>query len=475
MLGKHTALYFIGRVVPGISSLTMLAAFTRLLTPVEYGRYALIISIVGVLNAVLFQWLGLSVSRYHLAFKERPGVVIATAGVGFALIVLATALVGGGWALIQPSFGYSLIAFAILIACAQAWFDLNLRLAGARLNPIGYGVASSVKAVSALALGAGAFVLGAGLPGVFGSLAFSLVASTLIFSGYWSDFRLRDFDPTILKRFVAYGSPLALTFLLVLVTDLSDRLFLSWYHGVAAVGAYAPSYDLAQQTTGTLMTIVNLASFPLAVAALETNGQAAAQQQLQMNSRLLLAISIPATCGLVILADDVVGLVMGAEFRATGRTIIPLIAIATFLSGIRSAYFDLAFQLGKRTHLQVWVVGIAAAVNLVLNVTLIPKWGTYGAAWSTLIAVAVALCVSIYLGKSAFALPRLHSETTWVVAGSLFTTIGLMALQTWHGTTALILKVGIGFGIYITICLAGNVCGLRSSIVDFNFKQKGTS
>jgi O-antigen/teichoic acid export membrane protein len=467
MLGKHTALYFIGRVVPGIASLVTLAAFTRMLTPAEYGSYALVISVVGVLNAVLFQWLGLSVNRFHSAYEHDAGLVISTAGVGFGLIVVATGIAGAIWAFVQPAFGVHLIAFAILVAWAQAWFDLNLRLASARLNPVAYGVASSIKSICALVLGAILFFLGAGLGGILSGLALALMGSTLLFTRYWCIFRLSDFDPAILKKFIAYGFPLALTFLLILVTDLSDRLFLSWYHGAAAVGSYAPSYDIAQQTTGTLMTVVNLACFPLVVAALEKSGLAAAQQQLQMNSRLLLAIAIPATCGLAALAEDVADLLMGPEFRATGAIVIPIIAAATFFSGIRAGYFDLAFQLGKRTHYQIWVVGIAATANLILNVALIPTWGVYGAAWSTLVAVLLALIASIYLGKTAFALPRVHRETLWVVIGAVLMTAVLFSLHQWHGTIALFTKVSAGFGIYLAVCLVVNVCGLRSSIAGF--------
>ena len=41
---KHSAAYFVGRIGPGLLNLAALYVFTRLLSPRDYGQYALVIA-----------------------------------------------------------------------------------------------------------------------------------------------------------------------------------------------------------------------------------------------------------------------------------------------------------------------------------------------------------------------------------------------------------------------------------------------
>ncbi|MDB5332470.1 MAG: polysaccharide biosynthesis protein, partial [Phycisphaerales bacterium] len=57
---SHAAIYLIARGVPGVVAFLTIPLFTRLLDPVDYGRYTLVVATVALLNALLFQWLRLS-------------------------------------------------------------------------------------------------------------------------------------------------------------------------------------------------------------------------------------------------------------------------------------------------------------------------------------------------------------------------------------------------------------------------------
>jgi len=52
---RHSIFYFIVRVGNGVLAFVALAAFTRLLSPEEYGAYALGMSVATVTSGVLFQ------------------------------------------------------------------------------------------------------------------------------------------------------------------------------------------------------------------------------------------------------------------------------------------------------------------------------------------------------------------------------------------------------------------------------------
>lgn len=467
MLGKHAAIYFAGRVIPGLVSVVTIGVFTRVLSPGDYGTYALIVSAVGVLNVLLFQWLGLGAARYFATHAENPAPVVATAMRGFLAIGVVALLIGlASGMLVNDAVLSFLIFWTAVLGLAQGWFDLSLRIAAARLNPIGHGVATSVKALVALGSGLALFNMGMGLNGVLMALAVALAGSTVIVNrGKLSEFS-RKLDFTMLGAFFRYGVPLSVTSLLIISTDMSGRLFIGYFMDAKAVGMYAPSFDLAQQTLGMLMGVISLASFPLVVNALERDGIDAAKERLLAHGRILISISVPATCGLVVLARDVAAVVVGPAFREMGGQIIPVIAIATFLSGLRSGYFDYAFQLSKRTASQVWVVGAAAALNAVLNVIWIPAYGVIGAAYATLAALGFSLLMSMVIGWKIFALPRLHYETWAVIFVSLVMSAVLFGLDGWNGTLALVGKMIIGLAVYSAGCAVFNINDFRRHLLN---------
>ncbi len=69
---RHTAIYLVAHGVPGIMAFLAIPLFTRLLGPSSYGRYALFLTTVNLLNALLFQWLRLALVRYLPAWRHEP-------------------------------------------------------------------------------------------------------------------------------------------------------------------------------------------------------------------------------------------------------------------------------------------------------------------------------------------------------------------------------------------------------------------
>jgi len=54
MLLRHSALYLLARGVPGIVNFLAVPIYTRVLSPDEYGRYALVIAGVGLVQRNIF-------------------------------------------------------------------------------------------------------------------------------------------------------------------------------------------------------------------------------------------------------------------------------------------------------------------------------------------------------------------------------------------------------------------------------------
>lgn len=455
---RHSALYLLGRLIPGAVSLLALALYTRLLTPSQYGHYALVIASVGIVNAVCFQWLSLSLGRFLPAHDNHPQALLYTALTGFLILVAITGVLGGTVAWMWPDKTLRwFIMLAVALGWAQAWFDLNLRIVNARLAPIRYGLLSSVKALLALSVGVGLFYLGLGVVGILLGLMSGLLTASFFVRRHWHGLSKQHYSSRLLKDFIVYGAPLTLVFILTLVLDVSDRFLLGWILNTKAVGTYAAAYDLTQQSLGMLMGVVHLAAFPLALRALEEKGVAEARSQLRQNAFMLLVISVPATAGLVVLADNIAVVMLGTGFREEAGNIIALVALAIFVGGIKSYYFDYSFQLGRKMKGQVWAVMWAALANVGLNLWWIPLYGVLGAAYATLGAFVVGLFVSWYLGRKVFMLPPLPKESYKVALASVGMAASLWATLSWRGPAVLLGQVLLGCIVYAALLLVFDV------------------
>jgi O-antigen/teichoic acid export membrane protein len=448
VLIHHSILYLVGRIVPAGVGMIALALYTRLLTPEQYGLYALVIAAMSMVNAVFFHWLSLSVSRFLPANEHQPHVLLNTALWAFLVLTLVSGLLGSLVTLVRPDDSLRIIILlTVALSWAQGWFDLNLQIINARLQPVRYGVLSSVKALLALGMGLLLFYLGLGVAGILTGLVIALLASSAMELRHWHGRRLQGKNAKLLKELMSYGLPLALSFILMLTLYVSDRFLLGWLLDSETVGEYAAAYDLAYNSLGVVTGVVHLAAFPLAVRAMETRAMEAVHRQLRDNGHLLLAVSLPATVGLAMLANNIAGVVLGADFRTTAAIIIIWVAIGIFVGGIKSYYLDYSFQLARRMDIQVWTIGIAAIVNVCLNLLLIPGYGMVGAAYATVCGFSVAFLVGWHLGRKILPLP-FPRQVYKPIAASCCMAFALWPTIDWKGGQNLLIQIAVGVGAY---------------------------
>jgi O-antigen/teichoic acid export membrane protein len=426
MLLRHSAYYFLARGLPGLFGFAALAVYTRLLAPDEFGRYALLIAGVGLVNVIVFQWLRLVAARF-LQSHASPGPFLGGIQAQFYLLAAAVSLFGLILAFVWPDPVWQrLLALAVPLLVTQAGLELSLVIASARLEPGRYGFMLGSKAVIALIVGALLAWIGLGAAAPVWGLILGQIAALMLFGRYvWRGARPRWPNPNEHRRQLRYGLPLIVTFALAWVISGSDRLLLAWLLDEDAVGYYSAGYDLAFQSLTLLLTIINTAAYPLAVKALEKSGAEQACRQLARNGEVIMAAALAGAAGLVVLAPSILALLIGEDFRPGAAAILPIIAVAAALSGIKAYHFDIAFHLGEQSRTLVWVSGVAAVANIALNVALIPVFGITGAAWATLGAYAMALAMSAVAGRRAFAMPP---ATPLLVKGGMVALVAALGL-----------------------------------------------
>lgn len=459
---RHAAAYLLARGVPGIISFLAIPLFTRLLDPDGYGNYTLVVITAGLINALAFQWLRLSFVRYLPAAKGEPGKLKSTLLTSQLLLVAAGALIVAGIWVIPAAHAWRAVAGVCwLVTAVQPTFELFCEEARASIQPRYYMGLQLARAVLSTGLGAGLILIGLGWWGpLLGMAAGSFLPGLYAYGRNWRDTRLRIDLPT-LAMVCRYGIPLSLTVALAIVISSSDRYLIAGFLGTGPAGIYSAAVDFTSQTLTLLMMSISLAILPLAIRAYEHQGPEAARAQMRHNATLLLAIGVPAVVGLALLAGNISHCFLGRQFRTEAARIMPIIALGTFLAGYKAYHLDSAFQFAHRTIHQVWIVLIAAVVNVALNLVMIRPFGVIGAAGASVIAYVISIVLTAAYGRRHFALPFPTKDFLRILGGSAAMAAVLFVLRGHRGAIALAAQVVLGGGVYALAMMCLNFQGSR--------------
>jgi O-antigen/teichoic acid export membrane protein len=456
--------YGLARIIPGLVSVLALAIYTRILTREQYGTYTLVVAGVGLVYAVAFQWLSLGVLRLVKSLRWTQALFLSSVLQCYGAALGLTAIVATGFMVFRLLAAPHLIAIGCLLLAVQVWLELNIALSIAESDPAGYARLTGVRAVVALGLGTGLGWAGFGTGGVLVGVAGGYLAAGLWgASRWWKGARWDGGSQEVRRALMRYGFPLTLTYLLDYVVSTSDRVLLGALRGAEAAGTYSAAYDLCQQAIWALMVVLTQSAYPQVVEAFERDGIAGARLPLRRHGILLAAIAIPGATGLAVLAPSITGVVLPASYSAETRAVVPLIAFAVLLGGLKAYYFDFSFQLGHRTVRQLAAAFAAATTNLLLNLLWIPRLGALGAAYATLMAYAVGLLTSWVLGRRIVAIPIPVREWVGVAVASAGMGILLWPVRGFQGVGALVGQIVLGGTGYLVLLLLGNVSGVRAT------------
>ena len=427
MIREHSVVYLVGRVVSGLLSFLTVSIYTRLLSPKEYGGYALIAATIAMMGMLFYFWQRVSLLRFLPTRVNEPELLYASSAIGYLVSCLLTGLVVLPAIILGEKEGLSktLVLTGLVLLWSEALFELVLEFFRARLSPVKYAVYGVLKGLIALGVGSLLVWLNFSILGVLlGLVTANILILCLGARSFLTELFLsiRSFDPSVNKEFLRYGLPFTVSFAFGCILNLSDRYFISYYIGQADTGYYSVGYELARQSTWIVMQAINLAFYPIVIRTLDQEGTVAANALLETNFLLLIGIAAPIAFGVSALADPIARLFFGAEYIDQVARIIPLSSLSAVVSGLYGFYFVQTFQLGRKTYLQIWPVAIAAVVHIGLNFWWIPTHGITGALYSTIACDTLVLIISFFLSQRSYVLP-----IPWRKASLFVLAAGLMA------------------------------------------------
>ena len=448
----------------GFGSIVVL---TRLLSPEDYGAYALAFSITSLVHLCMFTWIEAAVGRFYAAEAEADrGALVATvySTVGVLALLLPLAI-GALW--LTPLALDLKMAVSAGLACAAA--QSVLKVAQERRRAAG-----EVKSFAVLEMlqNAGGFALaivfaliglGAAAP-LAGVGAASALCMLWGLSAEVKRARSGRFDRARLVRYAAYGVPLSLSLMMNVSLQSVDRFVIAAYLDQAAVGAYHAGYTLSNRTLDVMFLWLAMAGHPACVAALERGGPAALAVTARSQVSLMLLIGAPAAAGVALVASPLAHLMIGGGLAETAARVTPWIAAGAFLSGITNQYLNTAFTLARRTGRLMVVISIPAVANLALMLLLIPRYGLDGAMWAMVATYAIGMVASVVLARGCCALPIPWATVAKTAVATAVMALAVASLPAIGGVGEIALKGACGVLVYAVAAIALNIAGVRSQI-----------
>ena len=458
--------YLPANVVQGVVGLLTIITFTRLLSPSQFGAYALGFSVMSLIHTCLFTWNEAAMARFWAGAAEKGQAPSQLATIYRLWLFLLPALaVAAAVAVVWPITGD--IRLAALAGLAAVLPKTLTKLAQERRRAAGEVRGSALLDIAQTL---GGFLVGAGLAWagaggaapLMGAGVAAAVCAAVVAGGEFGLAKGGRFEPVRARSYAAYGLPVSASLILALVLATTDRFLLAAFLDEAAVGVYHAGYSLANRTLDVAFIWLGAAGGPALIMALERGGASAMRDAARQQAAVMLLLTLPAAAGLALVAQPLAEILVGPALREGAATVTPWIAASAFLSGLTTYYFSQAFTLSRRTGRLLTAMAIPATANIVLNLLLIPKFGLQGALAATVASYALGLVMSVALARGPLALPIPWRTLAQAGSATLAMVIVVSRLPAHGGLAELALKASVGGAVYGALVVALDAGGLRS-------------
>jgi len=203
------------------------------------------------------------------------------------------------------------------------------------------------------------------------------------------------FSRDMFINLLRFGGFITLGKITVPIGTQMGRFFIGVFHPISLVSYYTIAYTLAAKLWIIPQNIVS-AIFPT-TSELFSQNQKTTLHELHLRSTKYIMIGVvPITALLIVFAEEILSLWMGADFAARSAFPLRLLALATLVSS--SAWTSVTAAKGAgRPDIPAKVQVLQAAINVIFCLLLIPRWGINGAAVAWLIhhLIGIPLIIGI--------------------------------------------------------------------------------
>jgi len=439
-IAKNTAVLLSSQVISRLVSFFYIMYTARYLGAEGFGILSFALAFTGIFGVFTDLGLGQLTIREIARDKSLAGKYLTNIS---AMKIILVVITFGLIALVINLLGYPeqtirvvyLIALSVISGAFTGIFN-SIFQAFERMEYISLGQILS----SFLMLAGVIFAMKQGF-GVIGFSSLYLIASTIVL-GYslivlkwrfsnptsaslaWVPWKM-GIDWSFWKPTIKEALPFGLTAIFTTVYFRIDTVMLSLMKGNDVVGWYNAAYRLIFVLM-LIPTAVVGSIFPV-IARLYVSSQDSMRLAYEKSFKYLLIIGLPIAVGTTILADKIILLIYGGEFvpSITALQILIWVALLMFLTYLLGNTLGAADKQRKVLA----VTGISAAVNVLLNLLLIPRFSYIGAAITTVITEGVVFILLFYFVSRYLYKVPLHKHMVKLLPATSIMAISVFYLR----------------------------------------------
>lgn len=424
---KEGSIYTLSNFATKGISLLLIPFYTAYFSPADYGILDYLSVLSGVINAVFSLQIAQGVSRYlgDDALSELEKRKLGATGINaiftvYSLTAVFLLLTQHFWKTINETstneFTDSIFQLMIINTCINAlFFQLGIHLRFRR-KTIAFAWLSFIQSLANIALILTLVIYGKmGIEAIYWSstiiapfivgFQLYLLRKEYLFYLGWKE----------LKMILAFSIPLIPAALAMLALDITDRFVIAQKLslndlGVYSVGAKFPS----------ILTLL-VASFSMALAPIVIENYKLESTKIKLQKMLQNYFTIGGILifVLALFSQETILVFTNANYYEAHK-IMPLLYLIAFINGI--SMFSLGIFLSNKTYIQSIINTLAAILNVILSLWLVPIYGILGAAIATLIAISLNVIFLFFFSTkfykfSSFSKITLYLSTLTIVIG----------------------------------------------------------
>lgn len=394
---RGTAVMLAGRVVNAACLFAFSIVMARSLGRDEYGLIALTMGIAGILEILGDMGMNTGAARYipfHQARKEWDAVrrivsinvasKAATAVLLGALIYLLAGLLAGFFGKpIDPLLRIAALVLAMNVVGGAAQGLLRgLQRLGAM------SVANAVRDLvwlgtsMALVLGGGLGVEGAVWGYVAGAVAWAVVNIAAMARGVRADVPERGplaerYQGAMAMTLLTFGVPVMLTNLIMMVIEWTSTFVIGYDLAVKDLSAFNVAYGMVSMPL-VLTQAIGWAMLPAMSHAYGQGRSDILRGIWQGSVKLVDIVLFPIAALLMAMSAPGIGLLYGSEYSAAAVP-LTIMALMLFFKPVGVICLQMLAAMAMQLHILRAIV-VSLAINVAMNLALVPLWGVEGAA-----------------------------------------------------------------------------------------------
>lgn len=412
-LARDSAIYGGADLVSKVIAFFAFPAIASGIAPSEFGALELLLTAIALLGLAANCGLNNAVQRFYWDAQtlatQRP--VLVSSGLAALSLLLLGAMALGGVALLAYShwaangtFSFSwigLLAGLILMGASQL-VQYLLDVTRLHMAPWRFvGIALVSRVMTAIAGVAAVVWLGFGLDGLVAAQAIVMVvAIPLALYAVRVDLTWRvDLDAA--RRLIQFGHPFIYAGLAFWLFGSTDRWLLASISDVEEVGIYSVAHRFASVILF-LSLAFGQAWSPMAIKIRTDHPHSYRVLYADILLALLSAMLLVGG-GVALFSLEIVTWLMPPEYQRAGL-VLAVLALGLILQATMQVP-AMGISIEKKTHLFARLSWLAALLNLILNLVMIPALGALGAAVATSLSYLFLTAAYFYYSQQLHPLP----------------------------------------------------------------------